>query len=407
MDEMSKEIRKRHMESSGIRFIRTFDTLLSFIVNRINNRKIGRFNRILVSNLGDIGDVIISTNIISVIKKAFPDAKIGYLLKPYTRSVIEGHPDITWIHSFDKWPLRINPAKQDLASFKTFIKILKDSLEFGESLSSFNYDVAIDLRAFLPNSTVALWKAKIPVRIGYDKAGFSPLLTHVLEYPFLRQHESAYHLQLCNKLPITEYPREVSINLPDLYESSMAELLDLLGESASIPKYRVLHTGSSQATRDWPENYWRQLATQLVENGHLLVFTGKGKRDSNRISSIIRDLPNCINACDRLSYHGFVNSIKHAELVYSVETAAGHIAAATDTPVVWIHSGMTDAKQWAPLSSKSRILQSNRHCSPCFRIEACESLKCMWDINPSDVYEAGESLLICSECHGVCIMQGR
>ena len=81
---------------------------------------------------------------------------------------------------------------------------------------------------------------------------------------------------------------------------------------------------------------------------HLLVFTGKGPRESLNIEQVTEGLSNCVNACGKLSWEGFVTAIRHAETLYAVDSMAGHVAAAVGTKCVSIFGGMSTIARWRP-----------------------------------------------------------
>ena len=61
------------------------------------------------------------------------------------------------------------------------------------------------------------------------------------------------------------------------------------------------------------------LAERLVSDGAILVFTGLGRLDHERIESVTSNLPRCINACDRLSLRGFVEAVRGADMTCLTE----------------------------------------------------------------------------------------
>ena len=62
-------------------------------------------HRIVVSNTAHLGDVVNATAVISPLKMLFPQAEIGFLTSSWARPVIENHPDIKYVHTFDHFLL--------------------------------------------------------------------------------------------------------------------------------------------------------------------------------------------------------------------------------------------------------------------------------------------------------------
>ena len=57
-------------------------------------------DRILISRPDNIGDVILTLPMATIIKKSYPDSEFLYLGKPYTRQIIE---DCRFIDKYINW----------------------------------------------------------------------------------------------------------------------------------------------------------------------------------------------------------------------------------------------------------------------------------------------------------------
>ncbi|MBI5764523.1 MAG: glycosyltransferase family 9 protein [Planctomycetes bacterium] len=363
------------------------DAMLA-VIERSTRRAIPRPRKILLANFGHLGDIVMSTPCLSILRKAFPEATIGFLIGSWARPVLEGHPDISRLHVVDHWFMDRGPESR----FVKAPRYWRDCLRVAREIERERYDVAIDLRAYKPNAIPVLRLANIPVRIGYTKVGFGPLLTHPRRFVYRRAHETVVQSDLLEALGVSQAEREdAAFHLP-LSESGLAEARRVLGDTSG--PYRVVHAGASVAVRDWPVESWRALVERLTREGRRLVFTGRGPRDRAIVEHIATGLSNCINACDALSWAGLVEMIRGAELVYSVETAAGHVAVAVGSPVVAIYGGMQDWRHWAPRAGPGSVCLSNVvPCWPCFTYNGCGDEKCLKGIGVVDVYRAGEALV--------------
>ena len=59
--------------------------------------------RILLVNGAHIGDVVIATSLLPVLKRAFPNAEIGFLTGTWSHAVVHDHPDVSHTHCVDHW----------------------------------------------------------------------------------------------------------------------------------------------------------------------------------------------------------------------------------------------------------------------------------------------------------------
>jgi hypothetical protein len=61
--------------------------------------------KILVCNQAHIGDVIWASSALPVLRAAFPQARIGFLVHPASTVVLTGNPYVEWVHNFEHWKL--------------------------------------------------------------------------------------------------------------------------------------------------------------------------------------------------------------------------------------------------------------------------------------------------------------
>jgi ADP-heptose:LPS heptosyltransferase len=135
------------------------------------------------------------------------------------------------------------------------------------------------------------------------------------------------------------------------------------------------------------------LAKILVDEGHTVVFTGLGVMEDEQIRLIADKVPELINLCSKINWNQFVAVITHAQIVVAVDSLAGHVAAATDTPEVIIGNGMSNPMHWCPLSEKCVYILNNIHCVPCHQKRGCESMSCIRDVPVDTVIAAVKDVL--------------
>jgi len=61
-----------------------------------------KIRKILITRLRFMGDVVLTTSILPILAKHFPNAKIDYLAEPPYVDLLQNHPLISNLFSFDK-----------------------------------------------------------------------------------------------------------------------------------------------------------------------------------------------------------------------------------------------------------------------------------------------------------------
>lgn len=354
--------------------------ILGIFVRCRKNEVHGTPRRILVANAGHLGDVVISTALLPVLKSAYPGAEIDFLTGSYSREAIGRHPLVDEVFLLDHWrsdrsgrPLLIRVARYYARLFS-----------FCRELRARRHDLALDLHAWHPNYILLFWLAGIPVRAGFGRVGYEATLTHPVPFRYDRRHELEHQLDVARTLGIgDEHLRLAKPNLEDVSFEAAAKARSLLNLSPGRTRYRVLHPAASTAARDWTVEGWIALASRLAASGVSPVMTGIGARAAAIASEVCKREPKTISLVDRASWPELMAVLHGAELVYSVETAIGHAASALGRRVVAIYGGMDDPLRWAPLGSV--VATHPVPCSPCFMKEGCASRDCLLRLSAAEV----------------------
>jgi ADP-heptose:LPS heptosyltransferase len=341
--------------------------------------------RVLVANAGHVGDMIMSTASIAALKAALPGVEIGVLTGTYNRPVLENHPLVGRLHFLDHWYLSRDraPLRRKAVQYRhQRARVVREIADCG-------YDAAVDLRIWFPNFISVLADAGIPLRIAYDRVGGGPLLTHRKTCRYDRRHELERQMDLVSELGVSaEAFRRARPTLAPIPNSAAAEVDALVG---GLERFRILHPAASVATKDWPLASWLALGRALLKEGITPVITGRGARDAAIARAIADGLPGCINSCDRLSWGGLMEMIRRADLVYSVDTAIAHIAAALQRPTVTISGGMADPSHWKPYGAHAVVATNRLSCHPCFRKSGCAHRACLTGLPVEDVQSAARA----------------
>jgi heptosyltransferase-2 len=346
----------------------------------------GDAKRILLVNGAHIGDVIISTSVIPILRSAYPSAEIGFLTGTWSRMVVEDHPEIQHVHVVDHWALNRSP----ISHYRKWLQYRKSRASAVDEIRAVGYDIAIGLYTFEPDLLDLAWMAGIPIRIGFRKffAVFATRLVEEPTYDFTHQGTRQANLLRALQIEPIHFDKQRPVLGPTDSEA-IAEVQAVLAlrQRSGMP-YRIVHMGSGAPFRELPWGFWRDLAERLSEK-ETLLFTGRGNRENANIEKVIEGLPNCISACDRISWKAFVAAVRYAELLYGVESMAGHVAAAVGTRSIVMYTGVSGVARWRPQGPLCTVFSNPVPCSPCHRAEGCSEMTCLHAASPKDLVTLG------------------
>jgi len=149
--------------------------------------------------------------------------------------------------------------------------------------------------------------------------------------------------------------------------------------------------GSSKC---WPPAHFARLAELLSQhwNCKILLFIGPGEKDiGNKIVQLSR--AKIINTGpDKVDLALLKPLIQRCRLLVTNDTGPRHYAVAFDIPVVVI-MGPTDPRYTQSNLEKTIVLRRETECSPCHLKECTLDHRCMTEITPEMVLQAGKQLL--------------
>ncbi len=319
-----------------------------------------------------IGDVVMATPFLSLLRKENPDDFITVLCREYVSEL-----------------LRRSAFLDRLITYRRKWGVRNSILALRAQRPDHGWDAAFVLPMSFSAALAAFFGGS-GRRIGYRSGGRDWLLTDPVSADLHRK----IHLA-------EEYAR-----FAGLYSGSGTETLP--GPCVVPPYewkervtaygleggYAVFAAGAMYGpAKVWPRERFTALALRLREQTGLRTVTVGSEREREYLGGITEADDGALNLAGRSGIGDLMSILRGADLIVGNDSGPVHISAAMGIPTVSIF-GSTSPEWTAPRGSRSRIVTSRAECSPCFRKECPEGdTHCLQDIGTDDVFDAAMEIM--------------
>lgn len=333
------------------------------------------YKNILIIKMSSLGDILHTLPFAAALRQRFPNAKISWLVHPQFAGFVPDAPVIDEVLYFDK--VKFN--KMGL------MDKLKYFCEMRALLHSKHFDLVIDMQGLFKSAVLAAISG-CKNRIGYcEMREGSGLISRAVCGAHCHDHVIERYLDVARYLGANV--SGVEFPMPDLTKesASVAAKLKAAGVSGD---YVVFVPGARWVTKEWPVEYYAQLAEKIAAEGKYIVLAG-GPDDAPKGAKIKKLTKSnvVLDLTGKTSLRELAALIKGSIFYISADTGPLHFAAALKKPLVAMY-GPTKAERTGPYGSdKATVLLSPAKCAGCLK-KQCGDWHCMYDITPEMVYAA-------------------
>lgn len=293
--------------------------------------------RIVLTRLRFLGDVVLTTPLIAALRERFPAASLEYLVEEPFDEILHEHPQLDAVHVLAKGA---SPTEM---------------FRLAERLRKPRVDWWIDLLTN-PRSCMLALLARPRVGVGSDRGLRARVYAHRRRRP--PGHPSAIVHHLDKLVPLVgEAPRPVPTSLHVCEARRLAARRKWELDPAAAPT--LIHPGSTWPDKAWPQERWVELARLLEASatGPLWMLTPPGEEElATRLAERagIRRLP-------VLRLGELLPLLAQARLLIGNDGGVIHCAVALSTPTLALF-GPTDPAIWFPYEEWGpyRVLHDDR-----------------------------------------------
>lgn len=326
--------------------------------------------RVLIVKLSALGDVVRTTCLLPTIKRLYPQSHITWISRANGVRILEGHPLIDRLMSFDaEGMLILGQQKFDLVL----------SLDKEVSAAALCNSVHCDDKRGV---CLSQWGTPVPCslqsehyfELGLDddlkffvnRHSYPQLIHDALGFPYVRE-------------PYRLYCRQETLDWAANMMQPWREVCNgvLVG----------LNTGSGSmfANKAPRPSFWVEITRQLIARGYGVVLLG-GPHEVESNAWIQRQVGGGLydTGCQNTEKE-FVAIVDQCDIVVTGDTLALHVAVARDTSVVALF-GPTCCQE-IDLYDNGEKVMSPMECSPCYRRQCDLNPNCMDAIRIEEVVQ--------------------
>ena len=302
---------------------------------------------VLIVMLSAVGDAVQVLPVATALRRAFPEARIAWVVQPGPHNLVQGHPAIDNFMLFPRTLKGKSPRSvlQGISSLGSTTRALK---AFATCYLDGSFDVLLDLQVYLK---AGLLTALTPARV---KLGFDRYRARDLNWLFTRHripphpdrfgHIQDQYFEFLAPLGVDPGPVEFGLGLT---EDEMEDQRRFFS-SFDRPVCSMV-VGTSKEKKNWTPEGYAEVARALISDFGFQPLLVGGRSRAERILAediLSRTGENIIDARGGDLRH-LLKLLDGSAMVISPDTGPMHMARALEVPVISLF-GYTNPKRYGP-----------------------------------------------------------
>ena len=295
-------------------------------------------DKFLIVRLGSLGDLVHTLPAASALRRAYPSARIDWLVDAPHREFLEMVPILTSLVVLTR---RGAPGW----------------LEARRALRAREYDAAIDFQGLVKSAALARLSGAARV-IGFDRSALRESLAAVFYSERVDVGEGLHVIR--RNLRLAEFLGAPSATLD--FPIGAVESAAVNAWLANDPHpFALLNPGAAWPNKRWPPERLGAVAREVRARHGLssVVLWGPGEQTSAQ--KVVEASDRAARLAPPTGLRDLVALARHARLMVSGDTGPLHIAAALGVPAVWLF-GPTDPARNGPWDPSDAIVSQYASC---------------------------------------------
>jgi len=340
--------------------------------------------KILIIHFGGIGDVLMSTPAIRLLRKCYPNSKINYIVSDRTAiNILKRNPDINEFQFFQQ-----NKDGNIKNIFFNCNGVMHGKLKlyFCYPLFIINnlfkgFDIGISFGNFKDAGTFStLFYDLIGAKESFGCFGDYPeLLTTKINNSLLEKHWTDIYIGIVADLLEATIDIENDFSMSYEISNYEKELINKDLNQKNISDHSmisIVHPGGNDTARFWDYKKFAAVADHLYTKYNMIIFI-TGSKGELHLANLVSEKMNSpsIIVAGEYSFTMVAALLQKAKLCITNDTSILHLADAVETDVIISLWGPTNYKKSGPRNHRNIFIISELECSPCyFPLHANEEL---------------------------------
>ncbi|MFC1561630.1 glycosyltransferase family 9 protein [candidate division KSB1 bacterium] len=321
--------------------------------------------RILLIQFRPVGDVLLCTPLITILRRRFPQAHIAFMVEPLPGQMLEHNPGLDEI-------LYYRHRKDDImGSFRFFREAGKQK-----------WDLTIDMFG-TPGTAWATLFSRAKIKIGYSLRGRKYAYNYRVNNAIEERYSALKKLALLKVIGIEEETHRLTLNLTDEERDFAAAFFrdNNIGEDGFTVCFAP---GAKRQAKGWIAERWAQLGDLLDEKFNAQVILLWGPGEAGVVSDIVEGMTAEPYVIPGTTLREMAAIIERAKLCVSNCSGTKHIATAVGIPTITVY-GPTSPVTWTyPDPERHRFVRSSVSCIEC-NVKYCSHRSCMYEVYAEDI----------------------
>lgn len=328
--------------------------------------------KILVVRLSSIGDIILSTPLVRVLRHNFPQTKIHFAIKQEFASLIKHNPHVDKI---------IEVESKDMTTSR---QVITDE-HYDWVLNIQKSHRATQLLSGVPRQKIST----------YSKERLLRFLLIQFKWNFYQQIKPVYqrYFEAAHQWHLFDDGLGTEVFVPSTEQHHIQTLLEShFGKEKK--KLVAICPGATYASKRWTISGFQQVIQRLISQYRcsILLLGGSAETELCQVLEQQVSSADILNLAGKLSLLGSAAALKTCQVALTNDSGLMHLAQAQKTPVVALFGPTVKEFGFFPIPNQSTVIETQLSCRPCTKMGRDECPlghhRCMRDLTAESVWTA-------------------